>query len=94
MTSSPRSLWARPMTWTARSAGTRSLCRLAARSPAERAQKLLAAADILSGSAEDLAPLLVREHGGVMWEAQTDFALGTGVLQHTASLIEDFSRPV
>jgi len=62
--------------------------------PGERAQKLLAAADILSGSAEELAPLLVREHGGVMWEAQTDFALGTGVLQHTASLIEDFSRPV
>jgi acyl-CoA reductase-like NAD-dependent aldehyde dehydrogenase len=63
-------------------------------SPAERAQKLLAAADILSGSADELAPLLVREHGGVMWEAQTDFALGTGVLQHTASLIEDFSKPV
>src|SRR5687768_12098839 len=63
-------------------------------SPEERAQKLLAAADILSGSAEELAPLLVREHGGVMWEAQTDFALGTGVLQHTASLVEDFSRPV
>jgi acyl-CoA reductase-like NAD-dependent aldehyde dehydrogenase len=62
--------------------------------PEERAQKVLAAADILSGSAEELAPLLVREHGGVMWEAQTDFALGTGVLQHTASLIEEFSRPV
>ena len=63
-------------------------------SPADRAQKLLAAADILSGSAEALAPLLVREHGGVLWEAQTDFALGTGVLQHTAGLLEDFSRPV
>jgi acyl-CoA reductase-like NAD-dependent aldehyde dehydrogenase len=62
--------------------------------PAERAQKLLAAADILARSADELAPLLVREHGGVMWEAQTDFALGTGVLQHTAGLIEDFSRPV
>ena len=62
--------------------------------PEERAQKLLAAADILSASAEELAPLLVREHGGVMWEAQTDFALGTGVLQHTASLIENFSRPI
>ncbi len=60
----------------------------------ERTQKLLAAADILSGSAEELAPLLVREHGGVLWEAQTDFALGTGVLQHTASLVQEFSRPV
>lgn len=63
-------------------------------SPEERTQKLLAAADILSGSAEELAPLLVREHGGVLWEAQTDFALGTGVLQHTAGLVEYFSRPV
>ncbi|MEU0468855.1 aldehyde dehydrogenase family protein [Amycolatopsis sp. NPDC006131] len=61
---------------------------------AERVQKLLAAADLLAGSGEELAPLLVREHGGVLWEAQTDFALGTGVLQHTSSLVEDFLRPV
>ncbi|MGY1883947.1 aldehyde dehydrogenase family protein [Blastococcus sp. SYSU DS0753] len=61
---------------------------------AERAQKLLAAADVLIGSAEELAPLLVREHGGVLWESQTDFGLGTGVLQHTASLLEDFFEPV
>ncbi|WP_181725403.1 aldehyde dehydrogenase family protein [Nocardia gipuzkoensis] len=58
--------------------------------PAERAQLLLEAAEVLAGCAEDLAPLLVREHGGVLWEAQTDFALGTGVLQHTASLTEEF----
>ena len=62
--------------------------------PAERASKLLEAAEVLSGSAEELAPLLVREHGGVLWEAQTDFALGTGVLQHTASLTEQFFTPV
>jgi acyl-CoA reductase-like NAD-dependent aldehyde dehydrogenase len=62
-------------------------------SPAERSQKLMAAAEVLSGLAEELAPLLVREHGGVLWEAQTDFALGTGVLQHTASLVEDFFVP-
>jgi acyl-CoA reductase-like NAD-dependent aldehyde dehydrogenase len=54
----------------------------------------MAAADILAGSSEDLAPLLVREHGGVLWEAQTDFGLGIGVLQHTASLVEDFFKPV
>jgi acyl-CoA reductase-like NAD-dependent aldehyde dehydrogenase len=54
----------------------------------------MAASEVLAGSGEELAPLLVREHGGVMWEAQTDFALGTGVLQHTASLVEDFLRPV
>ncbi|MEU1272615.1 aldehyde dehydrogenase family protein [Streptomyces sp. NPDC005799] len=60
----------------------------------ERARKLLAAAEILAGSSEELAPLLVGEHGGVMWEAQTDFALGTGVLQNTAGLTEEFLRPV
>jgi acyl-CoA reductase-like NAD-dependent aldehyde dehydrogenase len=60
----------------------------------ERAQLLLAAAEVLNSSAEELAPLLVREHGGVLWEAQTDFALGAGTLQHTASLIEDFFHPV
>ncbi|WP_207841207.1 aldehyde dehydrogenase family protein [Williamsia soli] len=60
----------------------------------ERARLLLEAADALSASAEDLAPQLVREHGGMLWEAQTDFGLGTGVLQHTASLIEGFFEPV
>ena len=62
--------------------------------PAERARMMLDAADALAGSAEDLAPLLVREHGGVLWEAQTDFGLGTGVMQHTASLIDGFFDPV
>lgn len=61
---------------------------------AERVQKLLAAAELLAGSGEELAPLLVREHGGVLWEAQADFALGSGVLQHMVSLVEDFLRPV
>jgi acyl-CoA reductase-like NAD-dependent aldehyde dehydrogenase len=60
---------------------------------AERVRLLFAAAEAIGGSAEELAPLLVREHGGVLWEAQTDFALGTGVLQHTASLTEDFLAP-
>lgn len=61
---------------------------------AERVRLLLSAADVVGGSAEDLAAQLVREHGGVLWEAQTDFALGTGVLQHTASLTEEFFAPV
>jgi acyl-CoA reductase-like NAD-dependent aldehyde dehydrogenase len=61
---------------------------------AERVRLLLAAADVVAGSGEELAPQLVREHGGVLWEAQTDFGLGTGVLQHTASLAEEFLRPV
>jgi acyl-CoA reductase-like NAD-dependent aldehyde dehydrogenase len=62
-------------------------------SPAERVRLLMTAADIVGGSGEDLSPQLVREHGGVLWEAQTDFGLGTGVLQHTASLVEDFFIP-
>jgi acyl-CoA reductase-like NAD-dependent aldehyde dehydrogenase len=61
---------------------------------AVRARILIEAAGALAASAEELAPLLVREHGGVMWEAQTDFGLGTGVLQHSASLVEEFLRPV
>jgi acyl-CoA reductase-like NAD-dependent aldehyde dehydrogenase len=62
--------------------------------PAERASRLLEAAEALAGSADELAPLLAREHGGVLWEARTDFALGAGVLQHTASLTEQFFTPV
>lgn len=61
---------------------------------ADRVRLLLGAADVLGGSAEELAPLLVREHGGVLWEAQTDFGLGTAILQHTSSLTEDFLSPV
>jgi acyl-CoA reductase-like NAD-dependent aldehyde dehydrogenase len=54
---------------------------------AERVRLLLAAADVVAGNDAELAPLLVRERG-VLWEAQTDLGLGTGVLQHTASLVE------
>ncbi|NEW36029.1 aldehyde dehydrogenase family protein [Nocardia cyriacigeorgica] len=62
--------------------------------PAERARVLLTAADALAGSSAELAPLMVCEHGGMLWEAQTDFGLGTGVLQHTLSLLEDFLSPI
>ncbi|PSJ44718.1 aldehyde dehydrogenase [Zobellella endophytica] len=60
---------------------------------AERVAALMKAAEIVQSSGADLAPLLVREHGGVLWEAQTDFMLGSGVLQHTASLAESFLEP-
>lgn len=64
------------------------------RTPAkDRVAALLAAAEILKASAEEFAPLLVREHGGVLWEAQADFMLGAGVLQHTANLAEEFLQP-
>jgi acyl-CoA reductase-like NAD-dependent aldehyde dehydrogenase len=62
--------------------------------PADRAALLGASAQVLQDSAAELAPLLVREHGGVLWEAQTDFGLGAGVLGHTASLAEQFLQPV
>jgi len=39
---------------------------------AERVAALSSAAGITGGAGEELAPLLVREHGGVLWEAQTD----------------------
>lgn len=59
----------------------------------ERVAAVMRAADVVGAAGADLAPLLVREHGGVLWEAQTDFGLGTGVLQHTASLAEEFFEP-
>lgn len=61
---------------------------------AERVAALSSAAGITGGAGEELAPLLVREHGGVLWEAQTDFGLGSAILGHTASLTEDFLTPV
>jgi acyl-CoA reductase-like NAD-dependent aldehyde dehydrogenase len=61
---------------------------------AERARRLVEVAGILAGCSDELSPLLVREHGGMLWEAQTDFALGAGVLQHTASLAEEFFTPI
>ncbi len=64
------------------------------RAPGDRAALLMQASEIVAASGDELAPLLVREHGGVLWEAQTDFGLGTGVLQHTASLVDDFFAAV
>ncbi|WP_181396345.1 aldehyde dehydrogenase family protein [Chromohalobacter israelensis] len=61
--------------------------------PQARVELMMKAGEVLGDSAEELAPLLVREHGGMLWEAQTDFALGKGVLQHTASLVEQFLEP-
>lgn len=62
--------------------------------PKSRVELMMNAGEVLGDCAGELAPLLVREHGGVLWEAQTDFALGKGVLQHTASLAETFLEPI
>ena len=61
---------------------------------ADRIHQLRSAAGLVAGTSAELAPLLVREHGGVLWEAQTDFGLGAGVLQHTADTAEDFFTPI
>jgi acyl-CoA reductase-like NAD-dependent aldehyde dehydrogenase len=61
---------------------------------ADRARILMAASETLGASGEELAPLLVREHGGLLWEARADFAQGTGILQHTLSLVGNFCRPL
>ncbi|WP_081051233.1 aldehyde dehydrogenase family protein [Rhodococcus erythropolis] len=60
----------------------------------ERIQFLTAAAEVVANAEVELAPLLVREHGGMLWEAQTDFHIGTGMLHDTAGLIRDFLQPV
>ncbi len=61
--------------------------------PAERAALVTKAAEVLSESSAELAPLLCREHGGVLWEAETDFNAGAGTLMTTAAQVEDFYRP-
>ena len=61
---------------------------------AQRAASLAKAAALVQANSAELGPLLVREHGGVSWEAQADFALGYGVLSHTADLAERFFNPV
>jgi acyl-CoA reductase-like NAD-dependent aldehyde dehydrogenase len=59
----------------------------------ERVQLVMAAAKVLEDSMAELKPLLVKEHGGVLWEAETDFYLGNGVLHYYASIVEDYLKP-
>jgi acyl-CoA reductase-like NAD-dependent aldehyde dehydrogenase len=61
---------------------------------AERSRLLRAAAEIVESGGEDLAPLLVREHGGLLREAHADFTMGAAVLRHTADVVEEFMRPL
>lgn len=60
----------------------------------ERVQLVMTAAKVLEDSMSELKPLLVKEHGGVLWEAETDFYLGNGVLHYYASICEDYLKPV
>jgi acyl-CoA reductase-like NAD-dependent aldehyde dehydrogenase len=59
----------------------------------KRLQLVMAAAKVLEDSMSELKPLLVKEHGGVLWEAETDFYLGNGVLHYYASIVEDYLKP-
>ncbi|WP_413376708.1 aldehyde dehydrogenase family protein [Alkalihalobacillus sp. 1P02AB] len=58
----------------------------------ERIRLVLSAAKVLEDSMSELKELLVREHGGVLWEAETDFYLGNGVLNYYASIAESYLK--
>jgi acyl-CoA reductase-like NAD-dependent aldehyde dehydrogenase len=58
----------------------------------ERVQSVLSAAKVLEDSMSELKYLLVKEHGGVLWEAETDFYLGNGVMNYYASLAESYMK--
>ncbi|HHV64668.1 MAG TPA: aldehyde dehydrogenase family protein [Peptococcaceae bacterium] len=58
----------------------------------ERIKLLMTAAEILRESIQDLAPLLSREHGGLLKEAQSDFMAGYGNFQNYAGVVADFMK--
>ncbi|MCM3653415.1 aldehyde dehydrogenase family protein [Metabacillus litoralis] len=58
----------------------------------ERVRLVLSAAKVLEDSMSELKHLLVKEHGGVLWEAETDFYLGNGVLNYYASVAESYMK--
>ncbi len=59
----------------------------------ERVQLVLQAAHIIKESAQELAPFLVREHGGMLWEANLDFYLGEHHSEFYAGVAESFLKP-
>lgn len=52
----------------------------------ERKKLLKQASELLPKLIEEFSDLLVKEHGGVMWEAETDFMLGSDVLHLYANM--------
>jgi acyl-CoA reductase-like NAD-dependent aldehyde dehydrogenase len=58
----------------------------------ERIEKITAAVKVVQDSMGDLVPLLVREHGGMLWEAQTDFGIGMATLEYYAGIGENFVK--
>ncbi|MBV8462633.1 MAG: aldehyde dehydrogenase family protein [Acidimicrobiales bacterium] len=61
----------------------------AARTPAERTAAVVAAAAAGADSIEELAQLLTREHGKVLWEATFDIGTLSGMAAAFAPLVEE-----
>ncbi|MHA3117060.1 aldehyde dehydrogenase family protein [Acinetobacter sp. ANC 4635] len=60
---------------------------------AERQNYLKQAADLIFQQKDILKELLVSEHGGMLWEAETDFYLGSGVMSMYAQAPDDLLTP-
>lgn len=59
----------------------------------ERKELLQHASALLPQLINEYRDLLVREHGGVMWEAETDFMLGSGTLHLYSQVDEELFAP-
>ena len=60
---------------------------------AERQNCLKQAADLIFQKKDELKELLISEHGGMLWEAETDFYLGSGVMSMYAQAPDDLLIP-
>jgi acyl-CoA reductase-like NAD-dependent aldehyde dehydrogenase len=60
---------------------------------AERQELLKKASELIFQEKDNLKELLVSEHGGMLWEAETDFYLGSGVMSMYAQAPDDFLVP-
>ncbi|GAA5012471.1 aldehyde dehydrogenase family protein [Acinetobacter puyangensis] len=59
----------------------------------ERQDFLKKAAELIFQQKDQLKELLVSEHGGMLWEAETDFYLGSGVMSMYAQAPHDILIP-
>jgi len=59
----------------------------------ERKALLAQAAKVVHESASKYKEILISEHGGVLWEAETDFLLGSGTLQLYSSMDSSYFGP-
>lgn len=59
----------------------------------ERKELLKKSAELIFQQKDCLKELLVTEHGGMLWEAETDFYLGSGVMSMYAQAPDDLLKP-